>query len=98
MGTHTHPRIRCPHCRSHAIAADSKEITITYREVYFQCRNAECGHTYVASLSVLRTVHPSRTPNPAVALPFSPAARRWTAPAQIPAAANDEGPPAAAEG
>ncbi|WP_442952774.1 ogr/Delta-like zinc finger family protein [Pelomonas sp. BJYL3] len=63
--------IKCPHCQSRARAVKSREMSVVTREVTYQCTNAHCGHTYVASLEVMRTLSPSATPNPAVTIPMS---------------------------
>lgn len=66
---------RCPHCRSRATARSSKELTLTLREVTYQCTNVECGHTYVVNMEFARTLSPSATPNLALNLPMSPHVR-----------------------
>ena len=43
--------LRCPHCRSTAIRRTSREVTPTFRELFYLCRNPACGHTFKASLS-----------------------------------------------
>lgn len=68
--------IRCPHCESRAIARSSRELSITMREIVYQCLDVECGHTYVAQLEVVRTLSPSAKPKPAVRLPISPHVRQ----------------------
>jgi uncharacterized Zn finger protein len=64
-------RASCPHCSSKATISTSKKITAITREIYYQCTNIECGHTWAAVLSAVRTIVPSRTPNPAVFIPQS---------------------------
>lgn len=61
--------IACPHCESKAIARSSKLLSITLREITYQCTDVYCGHTYVANLEVVRTLSPSAKPNAAVDLP-----------------------------
>jgi len=61
----------CPHCASKARVSTSKKITAITREIYYQCSNIECGHTWASLLSAVRTIVPSRTPNPAVFIPQS---------------------------
>ncbi len=51
--------IRCPHCNSRAVVRSSREMSATMRELVYMCTNAECGHTYIASLEVQRTLSPS---------------------------------------
>ncbi len=61
----------CPHCSSKARISTSKKITPITREIYYQCSNIECGCTWASHLSAVRTIVPSRTPNPAVFIPLS---------------------------
>lgn len=63
--------MRCAHCDSSATIRTSRQMTPTCRELYFQCQNIECGHTFSAVLEVTRTIVPSQTPNPAVYIPQS---------------------------
>jgi hypothetical protein len=64
------PAIDCPHCQSRAIVRDSAEVFPMVRELRMACTNDDCRHTYVAQLSVIRTIRPSDCPNPAIRLPF----------------------------
>lgn len=61
--------IACPHCESRAIARSSKLLSLTLREITYQCTDVYCGHTYVANLEIVRTLSPSAKPNTAVDLP-----------------------------
>jgi ribosomal protein L37AE/L43A len=61
--------IACPHCESRAVARSSQQLSITLREITYQCQDVYCGHTYVAQLEVVRTLSPSAKPNTAVDLP-----------------------------
>lgn len=63
--------MHCPHCGTPAIARTSRAVTPIYREIHFRCDNIECGHTFAAALSILRTISPSACPNPAIHLPMS---------------------------
>ncbi len=79
--------IRCPHCDTGARIRSSRQITRTYREIYLQCDNMECGHTFVADLTIVRTIAPSATPRADVNLQLAPRRAR---------ADNDNRPAAAA--
>lgn len=46
-------------------------MTLTMREITYQCTDPECGHTFVVGAEVLRTLSPSAKPNPSVLLPIS---------------------------
>lgn len=43
--------MRCPYCREPGRVRTSEEVTPLHRDVWFNCRNAKCGHTWKASLS-----------------------------------------------
>lgn len=92
------PSIPCPHCGARAIVRTSEQITALYRELRLSCTNFfDCGHTYVASLTVIKTVHPSAMPNPAIVIPMgtpAPPANDDT----LPANDNPETPEAANSG
>jgi hypothetical protein len=62
-------QICCPHCDSKAVARSSKALSATLREIFYQCVDPECGHTYVANLEIVRTLSPSAKPNSAISLP-----------------------------
>ncbi len=66
---------RCPHCQTRATARTSRELTLTLREVTFQCNKLECGHTYVVNMEFARTLSPSAMPNLSLNLPLSPHVR-----------------------
>lgn len=83
------PGIACPHCHARSIVRDSQEITDLVRELRMTCTNDDCGHTFVAQLSVIRTIRPPIAANPAVRLPFG----NWRRPPandDHPEPANDE--------
>ncbi|WP_414695494.1 ogr/Delta-like zinc finger family protein [Pedomonas sp.] len=65
------PAMQCPHCTAPAAARTSRAVTALYREIHYQCSDVECGHTFAASLSVMRTISPSAKPNPGIVLPLS---------------------------
>ncbi len=66
------PGMRCPHCQEWATARTSTQLTRTFREVTYTCRNVMCGHVFVAGLEALRTLSPSSVPHPEVRIDFSP--------------------------
>ena len=49
----------------------SNVVTPLYREIRLRCENDECGHQFLIAVSVIRTILPSRTPNPSIVLPVS---------------------------
>jgi hypothetical protein len=82
-------RMKCPHCEGKARVRTSREVSSITTELQLQCQGAiECGHTYVAHLIVSHTVRPSGTPNPKIAIAFSPRTRH-APPAEVPLPAND---------
>lgn len=73
----------CPHCGSIAKARTSRAVTPLFRELRFQCTNVDgdeaCGHTFVCSLVIERTIVPSARPNPRINLSIAPARMNRTA-------------------
>ena len=61
-------RTVCPHCQTLAKVRSSKQLTPLFKELRFQCQDLECGHTFVASLNIDRTIVPSLKPNPRIKL------------------------------
>lgn len=61
-------RVKCPHCKSSARIRTSRNITDFTKELYCQCENVMCGHTFVAQIEAVRTISPSATPDPQVEL------------------------------
>ena len=64
-------RTRCPHCNALCTTRKTVQITGMYREITFVCSNSECGHVFVASLTPIRTLSPSATPDPKIKLKLS---------------------------
>lgn len=64
-------RIKCPHCGNSATIRTSKEMSPISREVYFQCSNYKCGHSWKSLLSAICTIVPSCMPNPDIYIPPS---------------------------
>lgn len=62
-------RIPCPHCNGPCRTLKTKQIAPTYREITLMCMDDDCGHTFVASLTPVRTITPSATPNPEIRIP-----------------------------
>lgn len=65
------PNTKCPHCGSRANNIATKQVTAIYREARYQCQNADCGAMFLATISVDKMLHPSRTPNPDVQIPMA---------------------------
>jgi hypothetical protein len=62
----------CPHCNAPSIIRSSDRVTATVKDLFMICSNADCGHTWKAQISVVYTLSPSATPNPAVDIPPAP--------------------------
>ncbi|WP_395459823.1 ogr/Delta-like zinc finger family protein (plasmid) [Azospirillum melinis] len=60
---------RCPVCGERCGTTRVEQITPLYREVIYSCRNEECGFTFVASITPVRTLVPPKIPNPQVMIP-----------------------------
>ncbi len=58
------PKINCPHCGSVATIRTSRPVSRITQELYCQCSNVICGHTFVSLVEVVRTLSPSSTPDP----------------------------------
>jgi len=68
--------MHCPHCRAVAIARSSNVLTSTSRDLFYQCANVACGHTFRAVLEINCTISPSAMPDPRVIIPMSKHVRR----------------------
>lgn len=68
--------ILCPHCRCVGHRRTSRPITEQHREIYYQCSNVACGHTWRATLSYDYGIVPSAIPDPKVSLPLRPMSRQ----------------------
>ena len=69
----------CPHCHSRVKAAKSRTMSEMMKEITYMCQNADCGHGFVASLEVLRTLTLSSSPNPEVHIELSQHVRQCAA-------------------
>jgi len=61
--------IDCPHCGQSAPVRTSRQVTRLYRELYHQCSNLDCGHTFASALSITHTISQSACPDHSVELP-----------------------------
>lgn len=50
----------CPACGDRCYQLRAQQITPTFREVTYSCRNPACDHVFIASVVPMRVVHPSR--------------------------------------
>lgn len=66
----------CPHCKNDARVRSSRALTPTYRQLYLQCGNVTCGHTFAAELTITHTISPSACPDPTIELRQAPPRRR----------------------
>lgn len=82
-------QIKCPHCEGKAKIRSSEEVIPMVRDLYLQCQDLGCGHTWKAQLSFAHTICPSARPKPGLVLAMgtAPSARRKL---MLPAPANDE--------
>lgn len=63
-------KFECPHCGERCNIRTSRPQSRITRELHFQCRDIECGHTFVCHLEAVRTISPSAKPNPDIFLPI----------------------------
>lgn len=75
-GTNRADRLRCPHCKCRGQRRSSREITETHRDIYYQCSNLLCGHTWKASETYDYGIVPSAIPDPRVSLPLRQVTRQ----------------------
>ncbi|WP_082847521.1 MULTISPECIES: ogr/Delta-like zinc finger family protein [unclassified Erythrobacter] len=68
--------IDCPHCGQSAPVRTSRQVTRLYRELYHQCSNLDCGHTFASALSITHTISQSACPDHSVDLPVAPIRQR----------------------
>lgn len=68
---HRLPAIHCPHCGARSMVRTSEELDNLVREIRFSCSDEDCNHSFLAQLSIVRTIRPSRKPNPKVHLPLA---------------------------
>jgi hypothetical protein len=62
----------CPHCKGHTTIKTSLTMSVTLREFYYQCRDAECSYSFIVNAEAVRSLSPSGKPDPAVNIPRSP--------------------------
>jgi len=60
-------KMNCPHCGAVAHIRSSRTVSRMTRELYCQCTNLICGHTFVGLVEVVRTLSPSSNPDPEIA-------------------------------
>lgn len=60
-------KTKCPHCDSLAFIRSSKQLGKLVKEASCQCSNLVCGHTFIVSVEVVRTISPAAFPDPLVA-------------------------------
>lgn len=68
--------INCPHCNARTRVTKTQAMSDTMKEITYQCTDHECGHVFVASLEVLRTVSLSSKPKQGVQIPISESLKR----------------------
>ena len=52
-------KINCKACGHKARISSRNELSPTFIDLYCQCLDAKCGHTFVMSLTYARTLRPS---------------------------------------
>jgi hypothetical protein len=88
-------RVTCPHCDTPAVTRTSDRLSPLLREIYYQCTNVFCGHAFVATLEIVRTVTPSTAPRAGIRLPMLVRGNHKPVfPPDPPQPANDDASPA----
>ena len=62
--------VTCPHCEAVAVTYSSRRLSALVSEKYYACSNLACGHVFVVSIGVVRSITPSMTPNAEVNIPL----------------------------
>lgn len=62
----------CPHCDTPGAVRTSRQLTPTYKQFYFACRNESCGHSWLAELTVVHSITPSARPRAGLHLRMGP--------------------------
>ena len=70
------PGFTCPHCRTLARTIKSRPMGALMKESTYRCRNPYCGHVFVCTVEVSRTLSPSGIPDPEINIPLSPHIRQ----------------------
>ena len=60
----------CPHCDKVAIVYTSRQLSELVTEKYLKCSNIECGHGFVISVGVVRTIEASLMPKADLHIPL----------------------------
>lgn len=68
--------VLCPHCECVGLKRTSRPVTKQHRQIYYQCSNVMCGHTWLATLSYEYGIVPSAIPDARVTLPLRPMPRQ----------------------
>lgn len=63
--------VTCPNCLGRAAIRSSRQISRLVTDMVVVCRDYQCGGTYAAQVSVVRTISPSACPHPGVTLPMA---------------------------
>ncbi len=56
-------QINCPECGGKSIITTSKKLSDKVSDLYCSCKDSECGHTFVFSLSFKHSLSPSAKQN-----------------------------------
>lgn len=53
-------RVECPECLQPAVISKRNKISNHTSDLYCSCKDPECGHTFVSTLSFKHSLSPSR--------------------------------------
>lgn len=65
----------CPGCGGPSVQRSCRTVTPIFRNLYFACKNIECGCTFAGALEITHVISPSAIENPRVPLPYRPSLR-----------------------
>nr|WP_081466412.1 ogr/Delta-like zinc finger family protein [Collimonas fungivorans] len=61
----------CPFCSTPPRAVKSRVLSSLMKEITYQCKNPECGYSFIASLEISRTLSVSSIAKPEIRVPLS---------------------------
>ena len=53
-------RVICPECSSKSRITNRNQLSLEVSDLYCQCANVHCGHTFVAKLAFSHSINPPK--------------------------------------
>lgn len=64
--------MRCPYCKGRGAVRNSSDVTDLVRDLWFACKNPDCGHTWKAALSFVHSISTPASLGTDITLPVTP--------------------------